>query len=61
MPPDVRVYLRDIVTCCEAVAEYLDNRTLHDYRHTWMLRMAVERELIEIRYELNVMARPASP
>lgn len=53
MPPKLRVYLRDILSSCEAIAEYVDGKSLEDYLTSRMLRSAVERELILIGEAVN--------
>ena len=57
MPPDAKVYLRDIVVSCEAIADYLQGKTLENYRKTRLLRAAVERELITIGEAVNQALR----
>ena len=57
MPPDARTYLRDIAVSCEAITDYLQGKTLEDYRNTRLLRAAVERELITIGEAVNQALR----
>ena len=57
MPPNAKMYLRDIAVCCEAIADYLRGKTVEDYQNTRLLRAAVERELITIGEAVNQALR----
>jgi uncharacterized protein with HEPN domain len=43
-PRDVRVYLHDVVAAAEAIADFIDGRSVGDYRSDLLLRSAVERQ-----------------
>lgn len=43
MQPKSARYLRDILDCCEFIAENLQDRTLDDYVENRLLRQAIER------------------
>ena len=48
MPRDLKAYLYDIRDACQAVGDFVLNRTYDDYASDRMLRSAVERQFIVI-------------
>ena len=48
MQPDTLKYLFDVQQACNALTEFVEGRTLADYRAELLLRSAVERQLIII-------------
>ncbi len=45
MTRDVRVYLHDVLTACEAVTAFVKSKTFEDYDADLLLRSGVERQL----------------
>ncbi len=53
MPLDLRVYLHEILTACEAVTGFVEGKTFDDYTADLLLRSAVERQLSIVGEALN--------
>lgn len=52
-PRDVRKYLHDVRTACDAITAFVSGQTFEEYRRQLLLRSAVERQLITIGEALN--------
>jgi uncharacterized protein with HEPN domain len=57
MQPEVKKYLYDSLTACEAVLGFVREKDLDDYTRDLMLRSAVERQLMIIGEALNQAVR----
>ena len=53
MQPEVKKYLYDVLTACEAILGFIRDRDFEDYSRDLMLRSAVERQLMIIGEALN--------
>lgn len=59
-PRDIRVHLHDVVAAAEAIADFIQDRSVSDYRSGLLLRSAVERQF-EILGEALTRALRADP
>jgi len=57
MRPESKKYLYDILEACEAIVEFVGNKTLADYDSDLFLRSAVERQLMIVGEALNQAVR----
>jgi len=53
MQPETRKYLYDICRACEALVEFIRDKSLEDYNADLLLRSGVERQLMIIGEALN--------
>jgi uncharacterized protein with HEPN domain len=53
MQPDTRKYLYDVLQACEALAAFVEDKTVEDYFDDILLRSGVERQLMIIGEALN--------
>ena len=59
MQPEIRKFLYDIRSACEALTQFTNGRSLNDYQADLLLRAGVERELMIIGEALNQALRSA--
>jgi uncharacterized protein with HEPN domain len=59
MPRDVRAYLSDVVTSCDAIAQAVDGMVMADYLSSRLVRSSVEREFIIVGEAVTVLRRRA--
>ncbi len=57
MRPEVKKYLFDVLTACEAIMDFVEGKGLADYDTDLMLRSAVERQLMIVGEALNAARR----
>jgi len=57
MPPEIRKFLYDIQSACQALEQFIDGITLDDYQADLLLRSGVERQLTIIGEALNQALR----
>ena len=57
MPPEIRKFLYDIQSACQALEQFIDGKTLDDYQADLLLRSGVERQLTIIGEALNQALR----
>ncbi|MBN2133033.1 MAG: DUF86 domain-containing protein [Sedimentisphaerales bacterium] len=57
MPPESKKYLYDILKACEAILQFVENKTLADYENDLLFRSAVERQLMIVGEALNQAVR----
>lgn len=59
MQPEIRKFLYDIRSACEALVQFTSGKSLNDYQADLLLRAGVERELMIIGEALNQAIRVA--
>lgn len=57
MQPEIRKFLYDIRSACEALVQFTNGKSLNDYHADLLLRAGVERELMIIGEALNQAMR----
>jgi len=57
MRPESKKYLYDILKACEAILQFVENKTLADYDSDLFFRSAVERQFMIVGEALNQAVR----